>query len=550
MRPSIPVRRIGGLVAAGTLVAVSTVVGAGVAHAELGGFDTAEGTTEYVVPADVCAITWQIYGGGGGADVNDDPADPNTERRVTTFVSEGETFVLAPGTAGASAADGSAAGTNAAYPAANGGPGDGANGGGGGAASVVLDADEAVYLYAYGMNGAGVDMDHYGYAGTVEGLGTGAEAIDPDSEDFSGTSDVSGIDGRILGTEIGCGDGGGSENGPPLAPLDVTARAGNGELTISFAENYADAVDTATTWEYKLDAADWAPADAEIDDWGTLQFVLDGLTNGQTYTVRVRGVSEFSGAGTASAPVTGTPFEPLAPPTGVEVSTAPSALNVTWDAPGAGGTFDLDGYKVVIVWEGEERGGIFEPCDTDVATRECYAGVPAGDDYVVHVLGIDSEGNQGEASDGVDTGVVPFPSVPDSVPTADAPLEGVSGGAALITGDSVTIRGDGFLPNSTIQAVIYSTPTPLGSFTVDGAGAFEIEVTIPDGLHAGEHSLVVSGLDPSGNPRYLRMDVTVSAPEDLLAYTGATVTGPAIGGLAAIVVGSGLLVASRRRKTA
>jgi hypothetical protein len=392
-------------------------------------------------------------------------------------------------------------------------------------------------------------MDHYGYAGTVEGLGTGADAIDPDSEDFSGTSDVSGIDGRILGTEIGCGDGG-SENGPPLAPLDVTAQAGNGELTISFAENYADAVDTATTWEYKLDAADWAPADAEIDDWGTLQFVLDGLTNGQTYTVRVRGVSEFSGAGAASAPVTGTPFELLAPPTGVQVSTAPSALDITWDAPGAGGTFDLDGYQVIALWSAEERGGMYELCTTDAATRACYAGVPAGDEYEVLVMGVDSEGNPGLNADPVATGVVPFPSVPDSVPAADAPLEGVSEGAALTTGDSVTIRGVGFLPNSTIQAVIYSTPTPLGSFTVDAAGAFEIEVTIPDGLHAGEHSLVVSGLDPSGNPRYLRTDVTVSAPEDLLAYTGATVTGPAIGGLAAIVVGSGLLVASRRRKTA
>jgi LPXTG-motif cell wall-anchored protein len=90
----------------------------------------------------------------------------------------------------------------------------------------------------------------------------------------------------------------------------------------------------------------------------------------------------------------------------------------------------------------------------------------------------------------------------------------------------------------------------LGSFTVDGAGAFEIEVTIPDGLHAGEHSLVVSGLDPSGNPRYLRTDVTVSGVEGVLAYTGAEVAGPAIGGLTAVVVGSGLLVASRRRRTA
>jgi hypothetical protein len=553
LRTSITVRRVAGLLAAGALAGASTVIGAGAALAEPGGFDTADGvTTEYTVPAGICEVSWQIFGGGGGADAGDTAADPNRERRVSTFVSEGQVFTLAPGTAGASAADGSAAGTNTAYPGADGGPGDGTNGGGGGAASVVLDGDGQVYLYAYGVNGAGADITQYGAGGTVEGVGTGAEWIDSGSEDFAGDSEFSGADGRILGTEIPCGDGGGYEppaNEPPLAPVDVSAQAGDGQLTVYFSENYADGVDAVTSWEYRLGAGDWTTAEVE-DNYGTWMSTLDGLTNGQTYTVRVRGVSEISGAGAASDPVTATPYEPLAAPTGVQVSTAPSALDITWDAPGAGGTFDLEGYKVVIVWTGEERGGIFEPCDTDAATRECYAGVPAGDDYVVYVHGVDSEGNGGLDSDPVETGVVPFPKVPDSVPTADAPLEGVDEGAALTNGETVTIHGDGFLPNSTIQAVIYSTPTPLGSFTVDGAGAFEIEVTIPDGLHAGEHSLVVSGLDPSGNPRYLRTDVTVSGVEGVLAYTGAEVAGPAIGGLTAVVVGSGLLVASRRRRTA
>jgi titin len=136
------------------------------------------------------------------------------------------------------------------------------------------------------------------------------------------------------------------------------------------------------------------------------------------------------------------------------------------------------------------------------------------------------------------------------VPVADAPLGGVTQGAALTGGQTVTLRGEGFLPNSTIQAVIYSTPTPLGSFDTDENGAFEIEVTVPDGLHAGEHSLVVSGLDSNGNPRHLRTDVTVPGSGELLAYTGASVVGPAIGGLAAVVVGSGLIVLSRRRTSA
>ena len=464
MRTSITVRRVAGLLAAGALAGASTVLGAGVALAEPGGFDTADGTTtEYTVPAGVCAVSWQIFGGGGGADVSATAADPNRERRVTTFVSEGQVFTLAQGPAGASAVDGSAAGTNTAYPGADGGSGDGTNGGGGGAASVVLDGDGQVYLYAYGVNGAGADVAQYGAGGTVEGLGTGAEWIDPDSEDFAGNSEFSGIDGRILGTEIPCGDGGYE------APVDVRVVAGDTTLHVYFREDFADGVAAADDWEYQIEGDPfWSFANGPVD--GEYNLGAVGLENGQAYTVRIRGISDTAGTG-AEAIVTGTPYKPIGPPPSIDVTTAPSALDVTWQTPDDPGTYDLDGYRVIAIWSAEERGGAYELCTTDAATRECYAGVPAGDRYEVVVTAIDSEGHPGMDWVRVTTDVVPFPEVPDSVPVASAPLEGVKEGAALTTGDSVTLRGDGFLPNSTVQAVIYSTPTPLGSFTVDGSGA-------------------------------------------------------------------------------
>jgi hypothetical protein len=90
LRTSITVRRVAGLLAAGALAGASTVIGAGAALAEPGGFDTADGvTTEYTVPAGICEVSWQIFGGGGGADAGDAAADTNRERRVSTFVSEG-----------------------------------------------------------------------------------------------------------------------------------------------------------------------------------------------------------------------------------------------------------------------------------------------------------------------------------------------------------------------------------------------------------------------------------------------------------------------------
>jgi LPXTG-motif cell wall-anchored protein len=58
---------------------------------------------------------------------------------------------------------------------------------------------------------------------------------------------------------------------------------------------------------------------------------------------------------------------------------------------------------------------------------------------------------------------------------------------------------------------------------------------------------VASGVGLNGQPRNLRMDITVAPKAAELAYTGASIAGPAVGGLVALVVGAGLLVASRRR---
>ncbi len=547
MQLTSPSRRALGLLAAGTLGLSSAVLGTGVAQAAGQPTGSADSDVDptWTVPEGTCTVEWVVTGARGGADDQGAPAAAPAERTVTTIVSPGDVFTLAAGTAGAAAPAGVGGTTSQGEGAYDGAAGSGPTDGGGGAASVVM-WDGYVYLWADGSAGAGSGG---GAGGTVADASETGN-LDPEAPGTTAPTGSEGPGGRITATGYACDSdsgGGGGEPAVPLAPIDVTAVPGDGELTVSFSENYGEA--SVHGWEYQLDGGDWTPVEVQDDGMGGWTFTLDGLDNGRSYTVRVRGVNDDTGAGEPSAAVTGTPFAPIGALRDVAVSTGPSALDVSWGSPVEEGTFDLAGYKVIVVWSGEQSGGIYEPCDTDAATFECYAGVPAGDDYVVHVVAIDSEGNHGETAGGIPTGVVPFPAVPESVPAADAPLEGVAEGAELAAGETVTVRGDGFLPNSTVQAVVYSTPTPLGSFTADAAGAFEIEVTIPEGLHAGEHSLVVSGLDPSGNPRHLRVDVTVAAAEAVLAYTGAPVLVPALGGLAAIVAGSGLLVASRRRPT-
>jgi LPXTG-motif cell wall-anchored protein len=106
---------------------------------------------------------------------------------------------------------------------------------------------------------------------------------------------------------------------------------------------------------------------------------------------------------------------------------------------------------------------------------------------------------------------------------------------------------------------VYSEPQVLTSVVADASGNFTVTVTVPAGLAPGSHTLVASGVDTLGNARYTTLPVTVSAAGvatvakvagPRLASTGADVTLPLLGGLGALTVGGGLILASRRRAAA
>jgi LPXTG-motif cell wall-anchored protein len=138
---------------------------------------------------------------------------------------------------------------------------------------------------------------------------------------------------------------------------------------------------------------------------------------------------------------------------------------------------------------------------------------------------------------------------PATVPAADGPLSTPRGALTTVAaGQKLTLTGSGYAPNSLVTLYVYSTPQRIGSVTTDAAGAFSAEVTLPVGLAAGKHSLVATGLDAQGAVHFLRMDVTLAAQGRRLADTGADVTVPLVGGIAALGLGAGLIVAARRRR--
>jgi LPXTG-motif cell wall-anchored protein len=101
-----------------------------------------------------------------------------------------------------------------------------------------------------------------------------------------------------------------------------------------------------------------------------------------------------------------------------------------------------------------------------------------------------------------------------------------------------------------VSLYLNSTPTLLGTVTTDAQGKFATSVTIPANLAPGAHHLVSAGADPSGNMRYLRSDVTVTTPSGQLAWTGFETAPFVLAGVLAVLLGVGLVVVTRRRRTA
>ena len=77
-------------------------------------------------------------------------------------------------------------------------------------------------------------------------------------------------------------------------------------------------------------------------------------------------------------------------------------------------------------------------------------------------------------------------------------------------GKTVTVKGTGFAPESTVTLTLHSEPVEVGTATTDASGDFTAEVTVPASTPAGEHTVVAESASPV---------VTASAP--------LTVTAPA-----------------------
>jgi hypothetical protein len=244
----------------------------------------------------------------------------------------------------------------------------------------------------------------------------------------------------------------------------------------------------------------------------------------------------------AWATVDATPLpETPAAPTGVTAKVSgPNAITISWNAV-------TSKYGVPIKYRGAVGTGNWSRSCRDEPTSALTCtvdGLPAGLAYTVTAYAVgDVRSGPGRAAAKL---TIPLP----SSPPADAPrLRAGQGSANPMPGGRITVSGSGYQPLSPVVLAIYSEPLVLGSAKAAADGTFTATVTPPDG-YTGRHTLLASGVDADGDPRYLTLRLEISAAG---GGGGLPVTGPPIALLlllGAVLVGGGggILIATRPRK--
>ena len=136
----------------------------------------------------------------------------------------------------------------------------------------------------------------------------------------------------------GSGSESGSENSTPCttpdAPTGLIATSQNSQLSIAFSAPIFDGGSAITNYEYKVGPGSWVAVNpASI----TTVVVVPGLTNGTSYSVKVRAVNP-AGPGSESLPVLETPLAVPEAPTGVVATPSDGGVSLAFTAAIDGGT--------------------------------------------------------------------------------------------------------------------------------------------------------------------------------------------------------------------
>lgn len=305
----------------------------------------------------------------------------------------------------------------------------------------------------------------------------------------------------------------------PAAPTSLSATAQDAGASIAFTPG-SDRGSAIVDYEYQLDGGSWQSAGTT-----TSPVTITGLTNGTTYSVKIRAVNG-NGDGAESAAVNVTPVSSVDPPgvpADLEALPGGSTLALSWEAPTPGGAPISDyEYKTDSdPWLSLSTTGTSATISTDSAGNN----LDPATEYAVQIRAINANG-PGAATDAVSQipGVPLAPQNPSSGWEEDA--LSLSWSAATANGDPVTeyrIEVAG-VSGSSMRLRAQSGP---GTYTTSGT-----TYTVPGLNPASTYRITLSAKNSRGWGLTTTLSVQGSGAEDpdqtppaIIQQVGLPVTG-------------------------
>ncbi len=310
----------------------------------------------------------------------------------------------------------------------------------------------------------------------------------------------------------------------PGAPTISGVTAGNAYLSVAFSAGTADSNAPITGYQYSSDnGTTWASASGT-----TSPLLVSSLTNGTTYTVKIRAVSEI-GNGGASSGVSGTPFTVPSnvDPGSISYTAGNGNVIVSWTAPSANGSSITN--TTVTAFSAASGGSSSGTCTTTGGTTSCtISSLSNGTTYYVSIETLNGAGYSQRSTPRV------------------AVMPGNSSSTTLaISSSSIVVNS-----YETLTATVTSGATGTINFTNDGTsitGCSSVTISsntascVTNSLAAGTRSIRANY---SGNSTYAS---SVSSSASVTVLDKYTITYDNRGGTqstvsAEFVVGSSALV--------
>ena len=295
--------------------------------------------------------------------------------------------------------------------------------------------------------------------------------------------------------------------GPPEAPFNVHARAGESTVTVVWsppADNGAPITGYTASARDRSNPSGSATGLTCVTQETTC--TISGLTNGDDYEVLVTATNKL-GVSADSAPsnlvkVAGLPGAP----TSVKAKGDGVEATITWLASADHGS-PITGYQV--------SDGIGDACTTTGALSCVVGDLNPGGAYVFRVVASNAIGqSQPGTSNQIEIGI-----------HAQATFSAKVGSVCRTC--SVTIDGSGLKAGTTATITLHSKPVTLGSFEVPSSGSIHTVRPLPQAIPSGTHTIILEGTSKAGTPTTLTWFIKIAPDETLVAATpGAPVLQP------------------------